>query len=214
MKKDVSQVVVRRMPRYYRYLGQLLEDNVERISSERLSEIMNVTASQIRQDFNNFGCFGQQGYGYNVKFLRDEIGKVLGLDKTHNMIIIGSGNLGRALASHGAFHKQGFIVTAMFDIDKKLSGTKINDIEIRSMDELEGFIKKNRVDIAAITVPAEAAQELADRLVSLGVKALWNFAQLDLEVDSDVIVQNVLLSDSLMRLSLNMTRKRVLDDND
>jgi redox-sensing transcriptional repressor len=207
VKKDISQVVIKRMPRYYRYLRYLMDEGKERISSAELSDLMNVTASQIRQDLNNFGGFGQQGYGYNVKHLHDEIGKILGLDKTHNLIIIGGGNLGRALATTDAFSKHNFYMTAIFDCNEKLKGTKVGDIVIRTMDELDSYYAKNRVDMAVLTIPAEHAQEVADRLVKLGVKAIWNFAQLDLEVPDDVVVQNVHLSDSLMRLSLNMLQK-------
>lgn len=207
MKKDISQVVIKRMPRYYRYLRYLMDEGKERISSAELSELMGVTASQIRQDFNNFGGFGQQGYGYNVKHLHDEIGKILGLDKTHNMIIIGGGNLGRALSSTDAFSKHNFYITAIFDQNEKLKGTKVNGIAIRTMDELEAYYAKNRVDMAVLTIPSEHAQEVADRLVKLGIKAIWNFAQLDLDVPEDVSVQNVHLSDSVMRLSLNMIQK-------
>ena len=209
MKKEISQVVIKRMPRYYRYLGELLEQGTERISSGELSKIMNVTASQIRQDLNNFGGFGQQGYGYNVQHLYDEIGKILGLDKTHNMIIIGGGNLGLALASHSTFDKQGFVVTGIFDINPKLKGKQVNQNQIMLMSELDEFAKHNRIDIAALTVPKEHVQEIADHLQELNIKALWNFAHIDLKVADDVVVQNVHLSDSLMRLSLNMIQKQV-----
>ena len=209
MKKEISQVVIKRMPRYYRYLGELLEQGTERISSGELSKIMNVTASQIRQDLNNFGGFGQQGYGYNVQHLYDEIGKILGLDKTHNMIIIGGGNLGLALASHSTFDKQGFVVTGIFDINPKLKGKQVNQNQIMLMSELDEFAKHNRIDIAALTVPKEHVQEIADHLQELNIKALWNFAHIDLKVADDVVVQNVHLSDSLMRLSLNMIQNQV-----
>jgi len=208
VKKEISQVVIKRMPRYYRYLGELLEQGRERISSGELSKIMDVTASQIRQDLNNFGGFGQQGYGYNVRKLYDEIGKILGLDTIHNMIIIGGGNLGLALASHSNFHKQGFVVTGIFDVNPALKGKKVNDISIMLMDELSDFVKKNRVDIAALTIPKEHAQEVVTELEELGVKAFWNFAQVDLKAGNDVCIQNVHLADSLMRLSLNMLRKQ------
>lgn len=209
MKKDISQVVIARMPRYYRYLGELLDKGTERISSGELSKIMNVTASQIRQDFNNFGGFGQQGYGYNVQYLYDEIGKILGLDQTHNLVIIGAGNMGLALASHSTFDKQGFVVTGIFDVNPELKGKRVNGVEIMMMDELDSFIKGNKVDIVALTVPKEASQPIADRVVSLGVEAIWNFAHQDLCVPPHVSVQNVHLSDSLMALSLMMIQKKV-----
>lgn len=214
MKTEISQAVIKRMPRYYRYLGELLEENIERISSKELSELMNVTASQIRQDLNNFGGFGQQGYGYNVQHLYNEIGHILGVDMEHKVIIIGAGNLGRALATHSTFEKQGFIIRGIFDVREELRGKEVNKIPIRMMDELEEFCKNNRVDIAALTIPKGSAQEVVKNLESYGVTAFWNFSHLDLEVGENVIVQNVHLSDSLMRLSLNMKRSIYVDDCD
>ena len=214
MKTEISQVVIKRMPRYYRYLGELLEENIERISSKELSELMNVTASQIRQDLNNFGGFGQQGYGYNVQHLYNEIGHILGVDMEHQVIIIGAGNLGRALATHSTFEKQGFIIRGIFDVREELRGKEVNKTPIRMMDELEEFCKNNRVDIAALTIPKGSAQEVVKNIESYGVTAFWNFSHLDLEVGENVIVQNVHLSDSLMRLSLNMKRSIYVDDCD
>ena len=214
MKREISQVVIKRMPRYYRYLGELLEKNIERISSKELSELMNVTASQIRQDLNNFGGFGQQGYGYNVLFLYNEIGRILGLDMEHQVIIIGAGNLGQALATHSTFEKQGFIIRGVFDVRPELKDKPIKNIKIQMMDELEDFCKNNKVDIAALTIPKTAAQEVAQKLESYGVRAFWNFSHLDLELGEHVIVQNVHLSDSLMRLSLNMKRNGGVEDSD
>lgn len=208
MEKEISQAVIRRMPRYYRYLGELLDAGVERISSNELSTQMRVTASQIRQDLNNFGGFGQQGYGYNVKYLYDEIGKILGLDQQHNIIVIGAGNLGQALANYVKFEKRGFVITGLFDIDTELKGKYVRGIEIRLMDELEEFFKTNKVDIAALTMPKDHADEVANRLVALGVKAIWNFAHLDLELPDDVVVENVHLSDSLMQLSYNIVKMK------
>lgn len=208
LKKGISQVVISRMPRYYRYLGELLAKGTERISSGELSKLMNVTASQIRQDFNNFGGFGQQGYGYNVQYLYDEIGKILGLNKKQTILIVGAGNMGLALASHSTFHKQGFVVNGIFDINPALKGKKVNDQEIRMMDELEDFINNNQVDIVALTVPKETSQGITDRVLACGVKAIWNFAHQDLVVPKDVCVQNVHLSDSLMTLSLMMLQKK------
>ena len=214
MKREISQVVIKRMPRYYRYLGELLEKNIERISSKELSELMNVTASQIRQDLNNFGGFGQQGYGYNVLYLYNEIGRILGLDMEHQVIIIGAGNLGQALATHSTFEKQGFIIRGVFDVRPELKDKPIKKIKIQMMDELEDFCKNNKVDIAALTIPKTAAQEVAQKLESYGVRAFWNFSHLDLELGEHVIVQNVHLSDSLMRLSLNMKRNGGVEDSD
>lgn len=209
MEKEISQAVIRRMPRYYRYLGELLEEGVERISSSDLSRRMRVTASQIRQDLNNFGGFGQQGYGYNVQFLYDEIGKILGLDKTHNIIVIGAGNLGQAITNYVKFEKFGFIMTALFDVNPALKGKDVRGIPIYMMDELEDYCSREKVDIAALTLPKEKAEETARKLVDLGIHAIWNFAHVDLDLkNSQVVVENVHLSDSLMQLSYNIVKNQ------
>ena len=211
MQKEISQAVIRRMPRYYRYLGELLEDGVERISSNDLSKQMNVTASQIRQDLNNFGGFGQQGYGYNVKNLYDEIGKILGLDQQHNIIIIGAGNLGQALANYVKFEKLGFMIIALFDVNPDLKGKKVRDIPIMLLDELDSFCSSHKVDIAALTMPKSKADMIAQKLVDLGIHAIWNFAHVDLDIDmsdNNVVVENVHLSDSLMQLSYNIVKNQ------
>lgn len=205
-EKSISKAVIRRLPRYYRYLGELLEEGVERISSNELSSKMHVTASQIRQDLNNFGGFGQQGYGYNVPYLYAEIGKILGLDRTHHIIIIGAGNLGQALANYVKFEKRGFKVVGIFDINPVLKGISIRGNEIRMMDELPEFLRENDVQIATLTLPKAYAEGTANLLVENGIKAIWNFAHLDLAVPEDVIVENVHLSESLMRLSYNLNR--------
>lgn len=205
-EREISRAVIRRLPRYYRYLGELLENGVERISSNDLSKRMKVTASQIRQDLNNFGGFGQQGYGYNVPYLYAEIGKILGLDRTHHIIIIGAGNLGQALANYVKFEKRGFKVVGIFDINPVLKGISIRGNEIRMMDELPEFLRENDVQIATLTLPKAYAEETANLLVENGIKAIWNFAHLDLAVPEDVIVENVHLSESLMRLSYNLNR--------
>ena len=199
--KVISKAVISRLPRYYRYLGELLEDGVERISSNELSKRMKVTASQIRQDLNNFGGFGQQGYGYNVKYLYTEIAKILGIDRQHNIIIIGAGNLGQAIANYANFEKRGFMIKGMFDINPRLIGLVVRGIEIRGVEDLEQFIVENEVQIAALTIPKTKAPEIADRVIKAGVKAIWNFAHTDLVVPDDVVVENVHLSESLMRLS-------------
>ena len=183
-------------------MGDLLEIGVERISSNDLSKKMNVTASQIRQDLNNFGGFGQQGYGYNVKYLYTEIGKILGLDKTHNFIIIGAGNLGQALANYASFERSGFVLKSLFDVNPRFEG-----IEVRMMDELVDFLKNNDIEIAALTIPKSKAIEVADLLVANGIKAIWNFAHTDLNLPKDVIVESVHLSDSLMKLSYNISQR-------
>lgn len=211
--KKISKAVINRLPRYYRYLGDLLEKDVVRISSKELSEKMNVTASQIRQDLNNFGGFGQQGYGYNVEYLHIEIGKILGLDRKYNIIIIGAGNLGQALANYSDFERRGFYIKAIFDVNPRLIGLSIRGIEIRSIDELEDFIKHNQVDIAALTLPKSKAAQLASDLTKWGIKGLWNFAPTDIHFPQDVIVENVHLADSLMKLSYKLSEKDHPADN-
>ncbi len=199
--KPISKAVIARLPRYYRHLGELMEEGVERISSNDLSQRMHVTASQIRQDLNNFGGFGQQGYGYNVKYLYTEIAKIMGVDRQHNLIIIGAGNLGQAIANYANFERRGFIIKGMFDINPRLIGRVVRGVEILGVEELEKFIVDNEVQIAALTIPKTKAPEIADRLVAAGIKAIWNFAHTDLVVPDDVVVENVHLSESLMRLS-------------
>ena len=204
-EREISKAVIKRLPRYYRYLGNLLEEKVERISSNELSEMMNVTASQIRKDLNNFGGFGQQGYGYNVKYLYNEIGRILGLDRVYNMIIVGAGNLGQALANYVKFEKRGFWIKGIFDVNPRLKGMTVRGIEIRMTDELPQFIRDNQIQIAALTLPKSGAEELAPILVENGVKAIWNFAHTDLQqLPKDVIVESVHLSESLMQLSYNL----------
>ena len=206
--KEISKAVIKRLPRYYRYLGELMEEKVERISSNDLSKKMHVTASQIRQDLNNFGGFGQQGYGYNVEYLYTEIGKILGLDTIHPMIILGAGNLGQAIANYTNFERRGFVIRGMFDINPKLIGLVIRGIEIRSVDDLETFIRENQVEIAILTLPKNKAKEMAKVLIDNGIKAIWNFAHTDLDAPEDVIVENVHLSESLMALSYNLSQYR------
>lgn len=199
--KRVPAVVIKRLPRYYRYLGELLKQDITRISSNALSEKMNVTASQIRQDFNYFGGFGQQGYGYNVECLHREIGEILGLYDGYTTIIVGAGNLGRALANHDTFAKRGFKLIGIFDSDPKVIGSVINNLTVTDVAELENFTAENRVDIGILTVPKSAIETTADRLVECGVKGLWNFSYTELKTTKDIAVENVHLSDSLMTLS-------------
>lgn len=206
-QRKISRAVISRLPRYYRYLGDLLEAGVVRISSSDLSKKMHVTASQIRQDLNNFGGFGQQGYGYNVKYLYTEIGKILGLDRCHNFIIIGAGNLGQALANYASFERSGFILKSLFDVNPRLEGVTIRGIPVRMVDELEDFLKNNDIEIAALTLPKSKAIEVADILVDNGVKGIWNFAHTDLSLPKDVVVENVHLSDTLMKLSYNLCQQ-------
>ena len=202
--REISQAVIGRLPRYYRYLGDLLEAGVERISSNELSKRMDVTASQIRQDLNNFGGFGQQGYGYNVKYLYAEIGKILGLDKEHPIIIIGAGNLGQALANYASFERTGFFLKGIFDINPKFQDITIRNVSVMLIDELDSFLQENVIEIAVLTVPRQAVAEIAKVLVANNVKAILNFAHTDLNLPADVIVENVHLADSLMKLSYNI----------
>lgn len=204
--KEISQAVIGRLPRYFRYLGELKDDGIERISSQELSAIMKVTASQIRQDFNNFGGFGQQGYGYKVEYLYEEIGKILGLHKTHNLIIIGAGNLGQALANYMNFERRGFLFRGIFDNNPALFGKKIRDLEVQPMEELETFVKENEIDIAVLTIPKASALEVAERLARQDIKGIWNFAHIDLNLPKEIQVENVHLSDSLMKLTYNINR--------
>ena len=205
-EKEISQAVISRLPRYFRYLGDLKDEGVERISSQELSELMKVTASQIRQDFNNFGGFGQQGYGYNVEFLYKEIGRILGLDQTHHFIIIGAGNLGQALGNYLNFERRGFIFSGIFDKNPELVGKDVRGIKVQPMENMEQFVRENDIDIAVLTIPKNSALEVSEILVKNGIKAFWNFAHVDLPVPEGIQVENVHLSDSLMKLSYNIGR--------
>jgi redox-sensing transcriptional repressor len=187
---------------------------VERISSSELSVLMKVTASQIRQDLNNFGGFGQQGYGYNVDYLYSEISKILGLERQYNFVIIGAGNLGKALGGYLNFEKRGFILKGMFDKNPDLIGTEVRGVKVMPMEELPVFLKANSIDIAVLTIPKEGAVLVAKTLVDNGIKAIWNFAHVDLDVPDYVQVENVHLSDSLMKLSYNIQRYMDLNDKD
>ncbi len=206
--KDISKAVISRLPRYYRYLGELNDEGVERISSQELSELMKVTASQIRQDLNNFGGFGQQGYGYNVRNLYDEIGNILGLDQKHNLILIGAGNLGQALANYVNFEKRGFIIRGIFDQNPDIYGKVIRGITVRPMEDIKDFMKENDIDIAVLTIPKSGAERVAQELVSYGIRGIWNFAHIDLNVPDNIEVENVHLSESLMRLSYNISNNQ------
>ncbi|HZH92961.1 MAG TPA: redox-sensing transcriptional repressor Rex [Tissierellaceae bacterium] len=203
MGKDnkVSLTVIRRLPKYHRYLSDLMDKGISRISSQELSVLTGFTASQIRQDLNNFGGFGQQGYGYNVEDLQRELGKILGLDQKYNTVIVGAGNLGQAIANYRGFEDAGFKVLSMFDRNPRVIGLKIRDIEIRDMENIEAFIKENNVEIGIITTPKESAQEVADIYVKAGVKGIWNFAPSDLNVPDEMIIENVRLNESLFILS-------------
>ena len=206
-KQHISDAVIRRLPRYYRYLDELHSRGIVRISSSSLGKRMGVTASQIRQDLSCFGEFGQQGYGYNIMELRAEIGHILGVDEQHRLIIIGAGHLGHALLQNFDFVQGGFQLDTAFDISPALVGTEINGVRIRSMDELDDYCAAVHPDVAVLTVPKSAAQEIAEHLVVLGVKGLWNFTNVELSVDESVFVENVHFADSLLTLSYRISKK-------
>ena len=208
MKKDakISNAVIKRLPRYRRYLKELQKKGVDKISSNEFSSLIGYTASQIRQDLNNFGGFGQQGYGYNVEGLYNEISAILGLDKEYKMVIIGAGNLGQAIANHTYYYKAGFVVCGIFDINPRLIGLKINDIEVMDYETIVDYVEQIQIDIGIICTTKDSAQEVADKLCFAGVRGLWNFAPIDLEVPEYVAVENVHLSDSLHSLAYHMNR--------
>ncbi len=199
--RKISMAVVRRLPRYYRYLGDLLDNGVTKISSKELSDRMKVTASQIRQDLNNFGGFGQQGYGYNVEYLYEEIGKILGLNRVYKMVLIGAGNLGQALANYTAFNKRGFELVGIFDINPKIVGLSIRGVEVLDIDNLEDFVKIHDIDIAILATPKQGVEEIASNLSHWGVRGIWNFSSEDLLCAEGILVENVNLSQSLMTLA-------------
>ena len=200
-KPNVSDAVIKRLPRYHRYLGDLLADGRLRISSAELSKIMNVTASQIRQDLNCFGGFGQQGYGYNIKYLHTKISELLGVTQGYTAVICGAGNLGKALASTRMFGRRGVSRLALFDVDERIIGTEIYGIKVYHIDELYDFCQKEKVAIGVLTVPKDAAYKVAMTMARAGVKGIWNFANTELELDHDgVVVENIHLGDSLMKL--------------
>jgi len=204
-KNGISMAVIKRLPKYHRYLTELLNNDLDRISSKDLSQRIGFTASQIRQDLNCFGDFGQQGYGYNVKELLNQMNIILGLTKEFKTIIIGAGNIGQAVANYGKFEKLGFNLQAIFDTNPKLIGIKIRDIEIMDIDFLQGFLTDQHIDIGIICVPRTNAQKVCDILVNNGVNGIWNFAPMDLVVPEEVIIENVHLSDSLLTLSCLMS---------
>ncbi|MDQ2084898.1 redox-sensing transcriptional repressor Rex [Herbivorax sp. ANBcel31] len=205
--KKISMAVIKRLPRYYRYLSDLLKMDITKVSSKELSQRMGITASQIRQDLNCFGGFGQQGYGYNVGSLYNEIGNILGVNQNFNVVIIGAGNMGRALANYSNFEKRGFNLIGIFDVNPDLIGEKLRKIEVMDFDYFGEFVKNKSIDIAMLCLPYEKTPAVADKVASLGVKGLWNFSPMDLEITHDVIVENVHLSDSLMVLGYRLKEK-------
>ncbi|NLN42006.1 MAG: redox-sensing transcriptional repressor Rex [Clostridiales bacterium] len=200
----VSEAVIRRLPKYYRYLKDMEKNGVQRISSRELSDKMGLTASQIRQDFNCFGGFGQQGYGYNVSELCNEIRKILGLHKNYNVIIAGAGNLGQALANYIGFEREGFYIKAIFDVNPRLIGMSIRGIQIMDIDAMKDFITNNDIQVGVVCVPKDKAQEVTNQMVESGIKSIWNFAPIDVETPDDVAVENVHLSDTLYTLVYKM----------
>ena len=215
-KSAVSSAVIRRLPRYHRYLGELLREGTLRISSAQLSRLMNLTASQIRQDLNCFGGFGQQGYGYNVKYLHGKISELLGVNEGYKAVIVGSGNLGRALAATHMFERRGVETVAMFDTNESIIGTEICGLRVYPVSELGEFCKREKISIGVLTVPKEAAYEVSKTMIASGVMGLWNFANMELKFpDSSVIVENIHLGDSLMKLCYEIkTGSEVPKDDD
>ena len=212
-KSDVSSAVIRRLPRYHRCLGDLIRAGELRISSAELAKIMGVTASQIRQDLNCFGGFGQQGYGYNIKFLYNKISELLGVNEGFNAVIIGAGNLGSALAATHMFERRGVNRLAMFDVNPKLVGTKIYNVPVLHIDELYDFCITNNVHIGVLTVPKEAAYNITETLIKAGIKGIWNFANMEIKLDTPgVIVENIHLGDSLMALCYEIKTKNSSGD--
>lgn len=203
---SISKSVIGRLPRYYRFLGILLDEGFERISSNELSKRMGLTASQIRQDFNHFGGFGQQGYGYNVEQLRQNIGNIIGINNYYNIILVGAGNLGRAIAQHLSFDKKGFKLVGIFDSDIKLSGLDINNLAVRNFEDIDDFCKTMKPTTAILCIPSSACKAVAEKLISCGIKSFWNFTHYNINEDfPDAIVENVHLNDSLMTLCYNIT---------
>lgn len=204
-QKNISIPVIKRLPRYYRFLGELLDNGVVRISSRELSDRMGLTASQIRQDLNCFGGFGQQGYGYSVEGLYKEIGRILGLDISYNAVLIGAGNLGRAVALHIKYQKTGLKLIGIFDNAPSKIGEQISDLKVEDIASLEEFASGNKIDVAVFCIPKQSAPEIAERLYALGVRSFWNFSHFDLtECYDDIVVENVHLNDSLMVLCYKM----------
>ncbi len=204
----ISNSVIKRLPRYYRFLGELKNAGFTRISSRELSERMGLTASQIRQDLNCFGGFGQQGYGYNIELLQSEIARILGLDSPKTAILIGMGNMGRAVTMHMNFETTGFHIIGLFDSKESLVGQVVRNLPIRNTTDLDEFCRENRPQTAILCIPKEATKQIAEQLVKLGVKGFWNFSHYDLSLEyKDIVVENVHLSDSLMTLSYRLTNE-------
>ena len=204
MDAKISVAVIKRLPKYYRYLELIGDKGIIRVSSQELSKITGLTASQIRQDLNHFGAFGQQGYGYNVEELKIELEKIMGVDKPYNVVIIGFGNIGSALLNYSGFKKKGFKVVGIFDNSPEIIGNKANDVVIKDVSELEEVVTREKVDIAILAIPAIPAQEITDKLVACGIKGIWNFAPIDLKLPRNVVLENVHLDGSLLTLTYYM----------
>ena len=200
----ISVAVIKRLPKYYRYLELIGDKGIIRVSSQELSKTTGLTASQIRQDLNHFGAFGQQGYGYNVEELKIELEKIMGVDKPYNVVIIGFGNIGSALLNYSGFKKKGFKVVGIFDNSPEIIGNKANDVVIKDVSELEEVVTREKVDIAILAIPAIPAQEITDKLVACGIKGIWNFAPIDLKLPRNVVLENVHLDGSLLTLTYYM----------
>lgn len=201
-KQNISLSVIKRLPKYYRYLESINEKGIIRVSSKELSDITGLTASQIRQDLNHFGCFGQQGYGYNVRELIDELSKIIGVDKDYKLILIGYGNIGHALYQYSSFSDLGYEFEAVFDKEAKtLTDSKL---KVRDVKELADFLANNKIDIGIIATPKEAAQDVADILCEGGIKGIWNFSPVDLKVSNGAVIESVHLDESLFTLTYFM----------
>lgn len=204
LDEKISVAVIKRLPKYYRYLELIGDKGIIRVSSQELSKITGLTASQIRQDLNHFGAFGQQGYGYNVEELKIELEKIMGVDKPYNVAIVGFGNIGSALLNYSGFKKKGFKVVGIFDNSPEIIGSKQNDVVVKDISELEEVVTREKVDIAILAIPARRAQEITDKLVACGIKGIWNFAPIDLKLPRNVVLENVHLDGSLLTLTYYM----------
>ena len=214
-RPSVPAAVIKRLPRYHRYLGELLAEGKLRISSAELSRLMEVTASQIRQDLNCFGGFGQQGYGYNIKYLHGKISELLGVTEGYRAVIVGAGNLGRALAATHMFERRGVTRVALFDVNEEIIGKEIYGLPVLSTDRLYDFCRDEHIDIGVLTVPKNAAEEVARTMVDAGVSGIWNFANMELKLDNEkVIVENIHLGDSLMTLCYELKSRKENEEND
>lgn len=207
-ESKISRAVIRRLPKYYRYLGEVYDQGIRRISSKELSEIMNVTASQIRQDLNNFGSFGLQGYGYNIELLYEEIGRILCLDRQHKLVVIGCGNIGQAIMNYSSFKGRGFIFKAGFDINEDIVGTNIHGVDIYHINDLEKYLKENKIDIVCLTLPNVDFSNIVEVINNSTVMGVWNFTNMEIRFKENIKTENVHLMDSLMTLSYK------IDEND